>query len=622
MLKSREPFDGALSCIATSDIETDSEGNLLDVNFVYRDESGVNHYATFETWEDYLIHVGQVCNKVKIDRVYAHNGGGFDWVELCRKLLSDAPGNTLGTIAQYKGALLSNSKIMQLSVKIRRCKRVVRFADSFYLLSTSLDALTGPNGFNLDLPKIKIPKEYMSDMGRFKQDHPDLYHAYHKRDSESLLEVLHRFRDGINSVANIGNLTLSIASTAMRVYQTRFLHWDIVTPGAEELDFTFQGYQGGRTEFVGDGGPDSGTQATYSGVHQWDSNSHYPAQMRLQLFPVVSGTKVQTRQVMYQGGLLRPGMYRATYEQKHGRMAIIKPRLPNGHVSKDACWVGEAVATHLEWNEIIKHGGTVKPSVGYVYTNETMQPIFKDFVDTLYALRMSYKDSGNLAMVLIIKLLMNNLYGKFGEKPVGDRLALMDDAEVITLMHQGQEDGITKVTHCPDVAENCYIITEPRKVRHTFPSIAAFITAGGRLALLEVANTYGVEVVYMDTDSIHTRGEFPASLTSETELGKFKCESLNHPDGVVEVIAARKAYINVTEQKTKCKGIPTKAFEDYKLPDVIKAIETGQPMLIAYKAPTKIKTAVKLQGVSANKFLEHTRTINRDQSTYQKGLLR
>jgi hypothetical protein len=105
-------------------------------------------------------------------------------------------------------------------------------------------------------------------------------------------------------------------------------------------------------------------------------------------------------------------------------------------------------------------------------------------------------------------------------------------------------------------------------------------------------------------------------------LGKFKCESLNHPDGVVEVIAARKAYINVTEQKTKCKGIPTKAFEDYKLPDVIKAIETGQPMLIAYKAPTKIKTAVKLQGVSANKFLEHTRTINRDQSTYQKGLLR
>jgi hypothetical protein len=107
---------------------------------------------------------------------------------------------------------------------------------------------------------------------------------------------------------------------------------------------------------------------------------------------------------------------------------------------------------------------------------------------------------------------------------------------------------------------------------------------------------------------------------SETELGKFKCETLKWPDGITEVIAGRKAYVNVTAAApvVKNKGVPTPAIDARAY---AVAIENGHPYRAEYQAPSKIRTAVKSE-VNANKFVDKFRTVKREQSSYQKGILR
>lgn len=599
MLSPASPFVGQLDVIATADIETDKDGRLLDVNLAYGEV-----YQTCASWWEWLECVRMAYETAKVGRVWFHNGGRFDVVNLAVAILR---GELAGLVESYDLRTIDGT-IIEARLKLVGLKKMVRIGDSFRLMPYALDQLG--KGLGLD-GKDYVPDEFKSDMGRYKREHEDAYRKYHKRDTLLLLRVLETFRANLAKLAEVGNLRLTCAATAMAVFRTGFLGEDIVTPGKKERDFTRLAYQGGRTEYFGDGDLRSGTRATYDGVSTYDMNSQYPRMMRDNLFPVSRGFHTTRERLMRDDeGRIRPGCYRASFWQKHGHIAIIKPKM--GPVpAKEGAWSGETHATYIELREIEEHGGRVVLHEGVVYRDRDMKPIFREFVEKLYAWRLLAASAGDEAMKTVVKLIMNNLYGKFGQGESGERVAMLTPAEVLVLV-TGEHPAVVREL---EFFEGAYTIEEEIQVPHAFPAIAAFITAHARLALLYPANHLGVRYIYGDTDSVHTQDPMPAELVSQSELGSFKLEDQD----TSKQYAGRKLYRDIGSGKIRAKGIPKKA-HDARLFNA--AAEEGTPWKAPYQAPMGIRSATRKNVANPSKFEDYTRTVTASPSTRELGLLR
>ncbi|MDR3562366.1 MAG: DNA polymerase [Negativicutes bacterium] len=512
--------------------------------------------------------------------------------------------------------LMVGGSIIALEFKLvgRENKPKITLADSFCLLPDSLANLCGPKGFNLGSTKDDIPAKYKSDMGEYRRRYPERYHGYHKRDTELLLQIVSLYRDCVNSLASVGNLKLTCGATALAVFRTGFLGIDIITPGDMEMAFTRRCYQGGRCEYIGDGVLKDGTTRTFEGVNTYDINSEYPAAMAMAQFPIKPGVFIDTDyDFPRHEGEIAPGCYLVNFKQAHGRVAIIKPWDElSERAAKHAAWSGQAYITHIEAREIEAGGGTVHLIRGYHYPETA--PIFADFVNTLYTLRMEFADKGNASMVLVIKLVMNNLYGKFGQKELRETFDILAIEDMLALAAEMDTAKGEKIEPQPHIHDNAFKITRVSQVRHAFPAIAAMVTAAGRQMLLEVPNQYNIPIIYCDTDSVHTQSELPGELVDKRRLGKFKLER----SATSMAYGGRKIYIDLKEEKHKAKGVPQKSVSAMKL---YAAIEKGEPYAVEYDAPTGIKTALRKSIDNPNKFLHYTRTLNRDISTVDLGLV-
>ena len=77
------------------------------------------------------------------------------------------------------------------------------------------------------------------------------------------------------------------------------------------------------------------------------------------------------------------------------------------------------VSTTIDIKEIVKIGGIVlQINEGVIYREKFRINPFKKVIDNLFALRQKYKDENNEVMQLLVKLIMNALYGEF--LPKGD----------------------------------------------------------------------------------------------------------------------------------------------------------------------------------------------------------
>ena len=490
----------------------------------------------------------------------------------------------------------------------------LRLADSARLMPMPLADLAGKKGFGLDVGKGDVPKAYKSDMGRYLLDKPEAFHEYHKRDTLILHEVIRRFWLLLNEISPIGNLPLTLASTSMKVFRTSFFDHNIITPPRLERDFTRLAYQGGRCEFFGDGVEVAGQRCTFDDVWIYDINSQYPSVMRDGLFPTYKGFYTEKEhEARGADGRILPGCYHVRYEQRHGRYAILKPRLPDGSVAAEASFSGETYCTYLELNEIEKYGGLVQIIDGYVY--QDMQPIFKRFVTELYGRRKQAERDGNAALKYVVKILLNSLYGKFGIKEDGERIADLTQAEIEKLSEKDEPPIIQPI----EDAEGFFTIKEPIKAEYCFPAIAAFVTAEARLMILRLGNDHGVRLLYADTDSAHVQPSaryphgIPDSLVDPDTLGAFKREAV----GIRVVYGGRKVY--VTPDKIKLKGMPEGALEKVAL---IQAIITNSPIEGVFSSPSSIKSAIRDKNDSPNRFDQHVRTFTPDVSSKTKGLLR
>lgn len=601
MIGPKKPRE-AKEYISTYDIETGSTGDLLDIGFYHNGE-----YRLFSDWHSFIGFLANRMCELSIASIWSHNGGGFDNVALVVRLLHDPTLKPF--IAAPPQIRLINGQILELEILLAGNDYPVRFRDSFRLLPMPLDKILKTF---FGQGKDDVPEHYKSRMELYKQAYPDAYYRYLKRDVIGLHDALTKFRDLINDrIAAVGDLPLSLGSLALSVFRTEFLSDSIETPDANESHFTARAYSGGRTEYFGNG--ITNQYGYYENCYYYDINSMYPSQMAVNEFPITKGRWTRKLRLDAHGKTV-PGCYEIRYKQTGGRIPLLKPEIDNGDgtysKAKEASFEGRGVYTHFEIDYLRAIGAKIDVIKGVYYPQ--VAPIFRQFVSTLYNLRLECRESGNASLDLAAKLLMNNLYGKFGQREQAEKIVICSPDHAQEIAKLNRVLSIRPMTEL-DGDDLPYAVNERIRVPHRFPAIAAMITAASRVQLTHFAEWYADSVLYCDTDSLILQREMDAEYIDANKLGYFKKEC----GPVTMQIWGRKGYRIIEENKIKQKGIPQSAIPD----DLFTHLQRGT-YRAEYKRPTLLKSAIRTGNKNPSEFVPLFRTISMDKSSREKGLLR
>jgi hypothetical protein len=154
---------------------------------------------------------------------------------------------------------------------------------------------------------------------------------------------------------------------------------------------------------------------------------------------------------------------------------------------------------------------------GAVFANAG--PIFKNFIETLYNMRLEAKEKNDNVTQMTMKLLMNSCYGRMGINKERSKI-IIDDGTFNKVKLIAEID--VNDQYSIRLSEK----SERSRTMFSNPSIACFVTSYARVYLHENMRDVGVEnVYYCDTDSLFT--DKPMRLGKELGAMKleYKCKS-------------------------------------------------------------------------------------------------
>lgn len=362
------------------------------------------------------------------------------------------------------------------------------FIDTLNFAKLSVEKM----GNILNLPKLKKPKA----LGKWPASEAEKTEliSYNIRDAEisyNFMKFLYK------SFFKIGaSHKITIASTSMSLYRNKYLNNVYFLHPVKILSDIFKGYYGGRVEAF--------KRGEIRNYNYYDFNSLYPSVM-LNEFPNPNTLREANK---FNIALIR------NYEGMSNVIVscpdMAYPLLPYRSDNKLLFPVGmfRGWYTHIELRKALKMGYSIIKHFKTYYYEKCCYP-FRDFVFDMYDKRLLYKEK-NSSMEYIIKILMNSLYGKFGQK-FTDRDEWKPFPETLEEL---------------DKYENFERVGNMIRIKHSYtnpkgfciPIWASYVTAYGRLKLydeLEYKN-----VIYCDTDSIITKDD----IGTNTEIGKLKKE--------------------------------------------------------------------------------------------------
>jgi len=342
----------------------------------------------------------------------------------------------------------------------------------------------------------------------------------------------------------LSRLTPTVASLALSVFTNCFMKHDIMLDADVERNrLSRKSYLGGRTEAFRIG--------SYKGKYYLiDVNSMYPFVMRNHDFPTRVITTCRTMRIDELDVVT--SRYAITAECRVNTNIPVYPKRINGYT----CFPVGRFDTVLSTPEIV-YGldNDLIESLGTVILHEQAR-IFQDYVDYMYVNRQQYKKAKNESYQEFCKKLMNSLYGKFGQNGKKWKKTQLTPRgkpgswEVV----DRPTDNIVKYKEINDVV---FEGVEDEEADHSFPAIAAHVTAYGRILLQRMIDYLGRQhVYYCDTDSLlidqHAYDRVKSKL-SPTVLG---CWSL---DGEYDKITINGLKDYQFGEKVKIKGINKKA---------------------------------------------------------------
>ena len=318
--------------------------------------------------------------------------------------------------------------------------------------------------------------------------------------------------------------SISLATITMTVFRTSLsspIYNDFVIPnGIESLEFNFPldaliryGYFGGRTEVFGNFDLDNFPE----NYDELDANSLYPSQYH-KVMPV---GKFEVRELRNQELPPGEGFFIGSLYEEYSEYPVMpsksdEGKLIYGYGHKYGVWAFPELRRAQELNLI-----TLKS--GYFLVSDNAQPILKDLGDQLYQERLKFREEGNVVGAFMNKILLNSLYGKFGQSPEFTNLFLIPGRVDYDEIPLGQE---LHAYDNGDYAVTMLKYTDVKFDHYMMVSIASYITSYARVDLhraIQGAHDKGGRITYCDTDSIH--GIIPeGSVTIGSELGEWKPE--------------------------------------------------------------------------------------------------
>lgn len=380
--------------------------------------------------------------------------------------------------------------------------------------------------------------------------------TYCKRDVGVIREAFLKLREFVRE-NDLGTMQPTLASQAMAAYRHRFMPTQIlIHDHPDALDLEREAYHGGRTEAFWHGPIDEH-------LYKLDINSMYPAIMHDALLPCWFEKYFPTFDALgWEKSLVDRSIVARvkikTDEPVYGARRENKLIFPVGSF--------ETVLTTPEIHYAIEHGHLVDVLEFAVYRRANL---FKAFVDYFYEKRQEYKEAGNQAFQYMCKILMNTLYGKWGQS--GHR---WEDTK--EYQWEGFESGLTqnddgKIIHLRNRLGQTQILSHEGETMNSFPLIAAEITALARLQLWELVKEAGEDhVYYTDTDSLVVDASGYNNLANRihpTRLGALKLEEESTSS---EFLAPKHYTFNA---KTVLKGVRRNAVQVANIGDATKLLE-------------------------------------------------
>ena len=369
---------------------------------------------------------------------------------------------------------------------------------------------------------------------------------YCKRDVEIMVRLWRLWISFLDD-HDCGSFKPTVASTAFNTWRHRFLKDKVHIHNEQKAtDLERASFKGGRTECLWVGSRSDGpffyldinnmyghclsTGVFPSGLYNWsDSISPYKLAYKLDRFACVARVTVDVSEpwfplIVGNHTCYPTGEFTTTLTTPELKLCIDRGWLREVH---QCTWYREA-------------------------------PIFGDYVDEFSDLRRTYEREGNLGFAEICKLLVNGLYGKFGQKGMHQEIIGECDPSVVKREKViDYESG--EVWDQVWLAGRIWREWKEGESYHSFPAIAAHVTAYARLRLYSLVRrvTPG-HVFYLDTDSLIVDSVGYRDLESEIRpgvIGALKVE-LESP---FLTINAPKDYTMLN--RVKLKGVKADAIE-------------------------------------------------------------
>lgn len=495
--------------------------------------------GTFDTIDGFWESLVSRLDKKRTLNVYAHNAA-FDLTIIDFWRISEE----LGWSIEF-AVLEAPPVILSISTPQGRFNVI----DTLNYFKVSLSKLGESVG--LDKLEIDITK------ANYEQALP-----YCERDVEILDRAIYSLIDFVRA-NRLGKLGSTVASLAFSAFRHRFMTHSIMLHDRERvLKLEKESYYGGMVNclYVG--------KVKRQTVYKLDVNSLYPTVM-LRDYPIkleLGLERVTPKFVlseMRQKAVIASCLIDTTTE-------IFPLRRDKELIFPVGLYHTTLAGPELE--HAIKCGACKKISYVAIYEKA---PIFKEYVEFFWNIRKEYKKKGDDANNTFCKLMLNSLYGKFGqgaykwsdlnpvtlsdtlrslgeelpeeylsygampEIPIGQREWLLNGPkEAVTLRNIGGHTQIRQRTGYHP---------------YSFVAIASYVTSYARrylmdlLAIADPTNCY-----YYDTDSLFVNAKGYARLKragklSDTELGGLKLEGTSYEP----TFLAPKDYFFGSEYKLK-----------------------------------------------------------------------
>ena len=475
-----------------------------------------------------IIHDGRDCinkflktfltKKYRSNVCYAHNGGKFDFTFLLHHLVQK------GWRDKYViEPMRAGSRIIQLTIRDHHNHQWV-LRDTMALLPFSLKNIC--ETFDVTHKKGDFDHKKIH-WGNWKELRPE-WEPYLIDDCRGLYEAVHTYEELLIDKFNVNlRKNMTLAQLAMDVFRTNYMKEPLPTYQSREENIR-KSYFGGRTEIFRLHGED---------LRYYDVKSEYPYVMKHKPMPIGIpitnyDMKIDDYGIAYATVTCPDDIYipLLPHRGENGKLLF-----PTG--TFDGWWCTP------ELKKAQEIGYKVEVHWGYEFEQGN---IFTEYVDAMYTIKAESKKGS--PMYLISKLLMNSLYGKFGQRREREELVIFPTDTA----------GMEPIDFYAET--EIWVKKKESQSKHILPAIASFVTSYGRLRIyeaIEEALAKGGDVYYTDTDSLVTDVE----LSVGGELGDLEEEI---PEGIEEgIFLLPKMYALKLKngEYVKCKGFP-KMIED------------------------------------------------------------